>query len=174
MLSEQAKTLNALDIAIRMEIDGRDFYQKAARESSNELGRGLLATLAAEEDIHREVFTQIYEAMREKRRWPIVDFRPDGGQRLRTVFTEAVQKPKTGTPPQANELDAIETARLMESRTYDFYKAQQKQASEPAEAEFYESLAAQEQMHNLTLADYQEYLRNPAGWFVKMEHPHLD
>jgi len=174
MLDAQAKTLNGLGIAIQMEIDGRDFYQKAASESGNELGKKLLTTLAAEEDTHREVFIGIYEAIRSKKSWPIVDFRPDGGQRLRTVFAQAMEEPNSLTPAQATELDAVETARLMESRTYDFYKAQQRQASETAEEEFYESLAAQEQVHNLTLADYQEYLRNPAGWFVKKEHPHLD
>jgi len=62
----------------------------------------------------------------------------------------------------------------MEGRTYDFYTQQGQLASEPAEKELYRKLAAQEQAHNLALADYYEYLKNPAGWFVKKEHPSLE
>ena len=50
MTTEQDKTLEALQIAIQMEIDGKEFYLKASRESSNELGKKLLQALAGEED----------------------------------------------------------------------------------------------------------------------------
>jgi len=62
----------------------------------------------------------------------------------------------------------------MESKTYDFYKSQVKKATYAAEREFYETLAAEEREHHLILLDYYEYLKNPAGWFVKQEHPSLD
>jgi rubrerythrin len=53
MVTEQNKTLEALQIAIQMEIDGKEYYLKASQESSNELGKKLLQALAAEEDTHR-------------------------------------------------------------------------------------------------------------------------
>jgi rubrerythrin len=71
-------------------------------------------------------------------------------------------------------LEAVQTAREMESKTYDYYQGQLRLATTSAEREFYERLSAQEQQHSLVLADYYEYLHNPAGWFVKKEHPHLD
>ncbi|GAI26187.1 unnamed protein product, partial [marine sediment metagenome] len=40
--------------------------------------------------------------------------------------------------------------------------------------DFYETLAAEEREHHLILLDYYEYLKDPAGWFVKKEHPSLD
>jgi len=30
------------------------------------------------------------------------------------------------------------------------------------------------QAHELALIDYYDYLSDPAGWFVKKEHPSLD
>ena len=54
MATEQDKTLEALQTAIQMEIDGKEYYLKISLESSNELGGKLLASLAAEEDIHRQ------------------------------------------------------------------------------------------------------------------------
>jgi hypothetical protein len=35
-------------------------------------------------------------------------------------------------------------------------------------------VAAEEREHHLILLDYYEYLKDPAGWFVKKEHPSLD
>ncbi len=72
------------------------------------------------------------------------------------------------------ELDAIQTAMDMESKTYDFYKSQGTKAAYDAERDFYETLAAEEREHHLILLDYYEYLSDPAGWFVKKEHPSLD
>lgn len=174
MVTEQDKTLNALKIAIQMEIDGKEFYLKASQESSNELGKKLLKSLAAEEDIHRQKFEEIYDAIRSKKTWPETDFQPDGGKGLRTIFARTTEEIGTNIKATATELDAIQTAMDMENKTYDFYKTQGKGAAYDAERDFYEALAAEEREHHLILLDYYEFLKNPAGWFVKTEHPSLD
>jgi rubrerythrin len=174
MTNEQDKTIEALQTAIQMEIDGKNFYIKAANDSNNEPGRKLLAQLAEEEDIHRKVFIKIFDSIRQKKGWPIVDFKPDGGQGIRTVFAEAMENAKTEKRNLTSELNTVTVARQMEGRTYDFYIRSSQAASESAEKEFYGMLASQEQAHNLALADYYEYLENPAGWFVKKEHPSLE
>ena len=62
----------------------------------------------------------------------------------------------------------------MENKTYDFYQSQVKIATDDAERGFYQALMAQEREHQLVLLDYYEYLKDPAAWFVKTEHPSLD
>jgi rubrerythrin len=171
MASGQQKTVEGLQTALQMEIDGKEFYAKASQASGNELGKKLLAQLASEEDYHRRIFASIYESIRKRQGWPEVEFHPDGGGALRTVFSANLA---SAAKTSESELDAVTTARAMETKTYDFYQAQKKQASHPAEKDFYDRLAAQEQQHNLVLADYYEYLQNPEGWFVKKEHPSLD
>ena len=74
MGTEQDKTLAALRLAIRMEIDGKEYYLKASQESSNELGNKLLQSLAAEEDIHRQKFGEIYDVIESKKAWPETHF----------------------------------------------------------------------------------------------------
>ena len=61
MADEHDKTLKALEAAIQMEIDGKEFYLKASQASNNELGKKLLNKLADEEDVHRQVFESIYK-----------------------------------------------------------------------------------------------------------------
>jgi rubrerythrin len=161
-------------MAIQMEIDGKEFYLKASNESNNELGTKLLQNLSAEEDIHRRKFEQIYETVRSKNNWPKTDFQPDGGRNLRTVFAEAIEEMISKIEVFPGELDAVNKAMQMESATYDFYTGRAEKAGYEAEKEFYQTLAGVEKEHHLILLDYYEYLKDPAAWFVKKEHPSLD
>jgi rubrerythrin len=174
MTSEQDRTLKGLQVAIQMEIDGKEYYLKASRESANELGKKLLEKLAAEEDYHRQKFEQIYNAIKEKRGWPKTDFQPDGGRTLRTIFARATAEMSSGAKGLKTELDAIETAMGMENKTFDYYTRQGADASHDAEREFYHAVAREEREHYLVLLDYYEYLKDPAAWFVLKEHPSLD
>jgi rubrerythrin len=174
MTSEQDKTLKGLQVAIQMEIDGKDFYLKASRESGDELGKKLLEKLAAEEDLHRQKFEQIYNAIKDKEGWPTSDFQPDGGKTLRTIFARATEEMGSRAKGDATELDAIETAMGMENKTFDYYVRQGADATHDAEREFYHAVAGEEKEHYLILLDYYEYLKDPAAWFVQKEHPSLD
>lgn len=174
MTSEQDKTLEVLKIALQMEIDGKTYYLKTSQESSNELGKELLQALAAEEDIHRRKFEEIYKAIERQKGWPAIDFQPDGGKKLRNVFTRVVGKIGANIKPLSTEFDAIEIAMAMENKTFDFYKDQKQKATYDAERNYYRSLTVQERHHYLVLLDYYEYLKDPAAWFVKTERPSLD
>jgi rubrerythrin len=172
--SEQDRTVKALQTAIQMEIDGKAYYLKASQQSGNELGKKLFQTLAGEEDIHRQKFEQIYNAIRKEKGWPKTDFQPDGGRNLRTVFARATGQMGAKVKALSTELDAVKTAMDMENKTYDFYKQQERVATRAAERDFYSTLAAVEQEHHLVLLDYYEYLKDPAAWYVEKEHPSLD
>lgn len=174
METEAEKTLKALQVAIQMEIDGKAYYLKASEKSSNKAGKALLSSLAQEEDVHREKFEQIYRAIEAKKGWPVTDFKPDGGKRLRTIFVKAAEEIGIGLEAPATELDAIETAMTMENKSYDYYKSQERKATYDAEREFYRTLASEEREHYLILLDYFDYLKDPAGWFLSKEHPSLD
>jgi len=174
MVTEQDKTLGALQIAIQMEIDGKEYYLKASQQSSNELGKKLLKSLAAEEDVHRQKFEEIYSALRNKRAWPETDFQPDKGKRLRTIFASEIEEMGSKVKAPTTELEAVQTAMDMENKTYDFYKIQSRNATYDAERSFYDTVAAEEREHHRVLLDYYDYLRDPAGWFVKMGHPSLN
>jgi rubrerythrin len=174
MTTEYDKTLKGLQVAIQMEIDGKEYYLKASRESANELGKKLLEKLASEEDQHRQRFERIYDAIKEKRGWPKVDFEPDGGRTLRTIFARATEEMGSGVKALKTELNAVETAMTMENKTFDYYTRQGAEAKHDAERDFYFAVAGEEREHYLILLDYYEYLKDPAAWFVDKEHPSLD
>ncbi len=173
MVTEHNQTLKALQFAIQMEIDGKEYYLKTSQKSRDELGRKLLSTMAAAENIHRQRFEAIYDAIRAKKVWPVTKLQP-ANKGLKTIFAEALSGMKSGTKGTATELEAVKVAIGMETKSYDYYKSQGKKADYGVERGFYEALAAEEQEHHLVLLDYYEYLSDPAAWFVKREHPSLD
>jgi len=171
MVTEQKNTLKALELAIRMEIKGKTFYQRASVQSGYQLGQQLFSTLASEEDLHRQKFEEIYEAIRSQKNWPVMEFRPDNNKTIKTIF----EKAKLGTvKSNKSELEAILIAIDMEDRSIDLYSGFAKVAVYPAEKSFYDALIGEEKGHRLALLDYQEYLKDPGGWFVEKEHPSLD
>ena len=173
MVAELNRTLEALQFAIQMEIDGKEYYLKTSQKSRDEAGKKLLVALAIAEDVHRQKFESIFETIQMKQAWPPIKL-PPSAKGIRTIFAEALGQIKPGSRGTATEIGAVDKAIDMEIKSYDYYKSQSKRAADGAEIEFYEAVAAEEKVHHLVLLDYKEYLSDPAAWFVKSEHPSLD
>jgi rubrerythrin len=174
MRREQASTLEVLQLAVQMEADGKDFYQKASRKSSNKLAKELFRQLANEEDTHRKKFVEIYGALKRGRNWPDVEPPLDKGKRIKSLFAEATKALGSKFKVAESELEAIKVAMDMEIRSYNLYQSRGKETTLPVEKHFYETLAGEERGHHLALLGSYEYLSDPAGWFTQKEHWSLD
>src|SRR3972149_5102382 len=173
MATEQEKTLTALRTAVKMEIDGKEYYLKTSQTSSSKMGEKLLRSMSKAEDAHRLKFIDIYEAIRDKKAWPKTDLEP-AKDSLKTVFATATKRMAAGTKPLEGELDAVQIAMKMENKTLDFYTNQAAKATGDTEKSFYKTIAAEEREHHMVLQNYYEFLTDPAGWFAKTERASLD
>ena len=171
MSTEQVQSLEILQMAIQMEIDGKAFYEKAAKEALHEMGKKLFTMLAAEEDNHRRTFEKIYETLRNQKSWPVMEYDWDKGQAIKTIFAQAAKDTGKTT---ASEIEAVKKAIDMETQSYDLYSGQAKTAASSAAKSFYEDLAAEERGHHLALIEYLEFLKDPAGYYLTKEHHSLD
>lgn len=174
MDNEQARIMDVLQLAVRMEIDGKEFYQKAGEKSSNRLTGELFQHLAKEEETHRKKFEQVYEAFKKKRNWPDIEPPSDKGKVLKSLFAEATKALGSKIKVAESELEAIKIAMSMEVKSYNLYHSRSEESTLPIEKRFYEALAGEERGHQLALSDAYEYLSDPAGWFTKTEHWSLD
>jgi rubrerythrin len=163
-----------LQFAVGMEIDGKEFYQKASQKSSNKLARELFQQLANEEDVHRKKFEEIYQVLKRGQNWPDVEPPSEKGKKLKSLFAQAAKTLGSKVKAAESELEAIKIAMGMESKSYNFYHSRSEQSTLPLEKRFYEALAGEEREHHLALLDSYEYLSDPAGWFTKKEHWSLD
>ncbi len=174
MENEQARTLDVLQLAVHMEADGKDFYHKASRKSSNKLAKELFAQLANEEDVHRKKFEEIFVALKRGRGWPDVEPSFERGRKIKSLFAEATKALGSKFKVAESELEAIKMAMDMEIRSYNLYQARSKETRLPVEKHFYEILAGEERGHHLALLGSYEYLSDPAAWFTRKEHWSLD
>lgn len=174
MQDEQARTIKVLELAVQMEVDGKEFYQKASRKSSNRLAKELFHQLAHEEDLHRRRFEEVYKAIKKGKNWPDVVPVSEKGKKLKSLFSEATKALGSKFKVAESELEAIKTAMDMEIRSYNLYHTRSKEAALPVEKRFYETLAGEERGHHLALVGSYEYLSDPAGWFTQKEHWSLD
>jgi len=165
---------DVLKYAIQMEIDGKQYYQKAAESSINKLGREMYTWLAGQEEKHRIAFQSIYDSMKKEAGWPAVPFTSENRSGIRTLFAAAMKSAAQEEKGSSQQIDVIDKAKDLELQSRDFYDRQAGKAKDAAEKEFFRSLAAEEQGHYLTLVDYKEYLIDPAGYFLKTEHHSLD
>ena len=172
--SEQSKMLQVINMAIEMELDGKECYLAASKDSTNEAGKKLLQSLAEEEDIHRLKFEELYNSILKGRGWPSMELQPDTTRNIRHTLVKTCQALGVDIYGTSSELDAVQVAIDKEKRSYDFYGNQARIAAYDIEKEFYTTLAREEREHELALLDYYDYLADPAGWFVKIEHTSLD
>lgn len=174
MKEERSQTLEAIKFAIQMEIDGKEYYQKASRLSDNKVGMELFEWLAGEEDKHRRLFGGIYDAIRKQKAWPEASLQHSKGAILNTIFYKEMRVAASDMKATSTELESIAKAMEMENKTREFYNSQDRKAAYDAEKKLYSALAAEEEGHYLALVDYREYLIDPAGYFRKAEHHSLD
>ena len=119
--SEQAKMLQAINTAIEMELDGKECYLAASKESTNEAGRKLLQSLAEEEDGHRLKFEELYNSILKGRGWPSVKLQPDTTHDIRTSLIKTCTILGVNVSGTSSELDAVQVAIYKEKKSYDFY-----------------------------------------------------
>jgi rubrerythrin len=170
MITEQSNTIRALQTAIQMEIDGKQYYQKASQSSQLVMGQKLFESLAVEEDLHLQRCKEIYRSIQESNRWPSVIDLHTGKIRINTFF--AAEAP--GMQNSSSELQAIQTAMAMENKTRDFYERQAEASSYEIEKKYYTALAGEERNHHTLLLDYFELLNDPVNYFTMKERHSLD
>jgi rubrerythrin len=169
LANEHDQTVAALESAIQLEIDGKEYYLKMSSGSGNEMGKKLFQSLAAEEDLHRLKFEKIFKVIGSQKSWPDTKIESHVGG-LKSIFAEASADAQfTGT-----ELEAVQTAMKMENKTRDFYLNRSEKALFPAEKKYYENLAKEERIHHTLLQDYYEYMQSPAQYFTIKEKHSLD
>jgi len=172
--AEQEEIIKALKMALQMEIDGKEFYLKSARNSSSTLGKKLYKTLARAEDEHLKRFKRIFLSVEKKEDWPITIPITDESKAPDNIFALVNWELDNNPRATESELEAVQIAISMESKSYDFYLEQHKKTRDYPASEYYQALADEEKDHFLLLLDYQEYLTNPASYFTETEHSSLD
>ncbi|AKG53670.1 hypothetical protein DGWBC_1007 [Dehalogenimonas sp. WBC-2] len=172
--AEQNIMLEAINAAILLETEGKKCYLAASKNSKNDAGKTLLLSLAEEEEDHKKRFTELYDTIAKGHGWTAVKPSSRSINHIKNTMANTCQALGIAVVVTDGEFEALRSAIQKEKESYMFYKEHANKAVYPTEKEFYTTIANEEWEHELALLDYQEYLTDPAGWFVEQEHPSLD
>ena len=105
--NEKEKILQVINIAIEMELDGKECYLPTSKENTNEAGIKLLQSLAEDKDSHRRMFEELYNSLSKGRGWPSIDLGPDKAQDIRNTLVKTCQALGVSVSGTSSALDAV-------------------------------------------------------------------
>ena len=162
-MTEFEKIKDAIKTAIQMEQEGYSFYQKAAAQTSSEMGRTVFSSLAADELLHLEVFKNLFEEKLGQDEWNKL---VNSGLKYADiqVFPKDLKKVE-GANPDTNEIDAIRMAMDSEKRAIDFYAKIKQSITDNGIKEIIDEIIRQEQSHYTVLEGEFYHITSTGYWF---------
>jgi rubrerythrin len=169
----QEYMLQALKDAVRMELEGRQFYLEAAKKVQNSGVRQILEYLAESEKYHIEKFNEIYRDLEKAPAWTesMAAFNPPRHEPYICVLAMAQADQETGGK---DDLQALRTGIQMEDCSIDYYTKLARESRNPLARRFFMSVAHEERGHYLTLMDMHNYLTLPEDWFYVKQMSNVD
>ena len=154
----------AIQLARKMEMDGIEFYGKAAEEAGNPQAQKFFESLQNDERRHLRIVEDIGKGMG-------VDTTnmPKPADTIRTVFSEAEQTIAADQQATAEEKEAVEIALGMEEDSYNLYEEAAQKAEDEDQKALFERLAEEENQHYVMLENTQEYLADNQKWYLWKE-----
>ena len=165
--------LNALEIALRNEMNEHHFYLKNAGRTANPVGKAMFAQIAAEELEHYERLKQLADSWKKNKKWPETLPLKVNDTAVMSVFGKATQGGEK-TAGDDDDLKAIRKAIEFEAKGAQFYAGLRDQSADPKEKAFFGLLADIEHEHFASLKDTEEFFIDPAAWYQKAQSSSLD
>jgi len=154
--------LLALDLAIQTEKDGREFYRRAAENTTDPGGKVLFTSLADDELEHLELLESQRNALAEEGHW-LTGLEAERRERPARVegvpvFSRAALAENVNA--YTSDLSALRMAFLIEKDAVAFYTKAAANTEDPGTKEMYQRLVEMEKEHQRILEEEYEALAN--------------
>ncbi len=156
--------------AMKMEMDGKNFYlEHAAKAPSPELKK-ILKELAGDEQKHYEIFKSLQEGIpveyEETRKTKILSS-------VKNVFeTIKAENRDHSFPPEAQKV--WEQAREIEKRSETFYREKANEITNDEQKHILTRIADEEHKHWVTIENVIKFLDRPRHWLEDAEWSNLE
>lgn len=154
---------DAIKTAIQMEQEGYDFYQKAAGQTSSEMGKSVFKSLAADELLHLEVFQKLFDKkIGKEERHSLVN----SGMKYTDiqVFPKDLEKIE-GANPDTNEIDALRIAMNSEKIAIEYYNEIKQKSKDSELNKIIDEIINQEKNHYQILEGEFHHINSTSYWF---------
>ncbi len=152
---DEVKALDILKKAILLEMKGKAFYERVAKESDNPGIRRVFETMAVEEDTHIDLLSRQYKSLGKTGTFEPLKTTEKPKEFTDRVLTDEIRK---NIKVASYESAAISAAMAMEDRAVTFYSERAGSTRDEQEKEMYQWLADWEKTHLNLLADLDHEL----------------
>jgi len=159
--------MNMFDLAIKMELEGKEYYHKLAEQSSNEGIRNILNWMADEETKHANIFRDMQQNVDSfLQKTTIVDD-------AKKIF-EGMAKSAEISKENSSQIDLYKHAQQLEKQSEEFYLQKAKEVDSEIQKNLFLEIADEERRHYLLLESLVEFVGRPEEWLENAEFNHLD
>lgn len=171
---DEKQRIESLEMALRNELNEREFYLKHAQRTSNPVGKAMFQNIADDELEHYQRLKKLHALWTKKEKWPESVPLTVNSRNIQSILSGLIRHVEGSEESDTDDLEAINIAVAFESKGHEAYLDLSRSVSDPREKAFFELLASMEREHYLALKDVDEYLKDPSSWFTKREHHGLD
>jgi rubrerythrin len=153
----------AIETAIQMEKDGYAFYNKAAAQTSSDMGRSVFESLANDELVHLDVFQKLFDDKFGESEW---DDLVNSNKKYREmpIFPKDL-KTIEGINLDTDELDALRIAIDSEKEAIDYYMEIRANSDDDNVKKIIDMIIEQEKKHYFLLEQEFHHINTTGYWF---------
>lgn len=157
---------NAIKEAIRLEINGRNFFNHAAEITHNELGKKMFEKLAAEEVRHIEVFSELFTKILKETDWK--KYVRDEELKGESALIEKLKERMRGAEGKS-ETQALSIGMELEENAIRFFQKAADEVEDPVAKEIFRNISEEEKFHYDLLQAQHDSLTNSGFWLDSAE-----
>lgn len=160
--------MNIYKYAMKMEIDGENFYRGLAEKAESEGIRNILTMLADEELKHFETLQRMCNNELD-----VEMATTDSLEDVKNIFAN-IQENNIDTGTDAEQIDLYRKAQEHEEKSYQFYLEKSEQADSESEKAIFLKLANEERKHMILMGNIADFVAQPDLWVADAEFNHMD
>jgi rubrerythrin len=151
--------------AVVMEIQGKEFYERAAEKMSNQRARDMFLSLVKQERVHVDILEEELNRFVHDKVWlSLKQLKSEASAPRISVFQDKdIKRLKIG--PNAGELDVIKLGIEVEKKSVEYYRSAGNDLHDKNAKDVFNWLVAQEAGH-LTILQAEYDYRTKSGFYM--------
>jgi rubrerythrin len=162
-MSDVENVRDAIKTAIQMEKDGYSFYKKAAAQTNSDMGKTIFEGLAADEQMHLDVFEKMFEETVSNAEWKDLVLSSKKYAKI-PVFPKDLKEIE-GDNPNSSELDALRIAMDSEKEAIEYYSKIKENLNDSEVIKIIDEIIEQEKNHYSILEGEFNHINSTGYWF---------
>ncbi len=156
----------AIKEAIRLEVNGRNFFNHAAEITHNELGKKMFHKLADEETKHIQAFSKLFSDILKDTDWK--KFVRDEELKGESTLIDKLKERMKGAEGKS-ETQALSIGMELEENAIRFFQKAAEDVNDPVAKEIFLSISEEEKFHYDLLQAQHDSLTNSGFWLDSAE-----